>query len=303
MSELAFNINGEAFEVPAEATGWRVRKMRGKGPPELQYGRDGLPLVLSIDAELEDLRNEVPVTGRYRLDLVDQNNKALADVPSGYVQVNHEATMAPSNASPSSTRPSDNIVVEAMRLNAELAKSIVDRFPLMLEASAHLLRAADGAGLPARIPRETESDDDDDETNPAVAATPGFDLINALVAQLVPTIINSMSGKKMPSLGALLDWRKAQPKADSGTPRQEVEPVSAKQLSTMPPLDPKMMGHFIAIQSALTPAEAGFARELAGELAPAEMRAWFDELGAMSVSDAVTKIRSILSSMKAGGAS
>ena len=28
MSELAFNINGEAFDLPATATGWRVRRMR-----------------------------------------------------------------------------------------------------------------------------------------------------------------------------------------------------------------------------------------------------------------------------------
>ncbi len=62
MSELAFNINGEAFEVPANATGWRVRRMRAKGSPEVVYGREGTPLILPIDAELDDLRSEVDVT-------------------------------------------------------------------------------------------------------------------------------------------------------------------------------------------------------------------------------------------------
>lgn len=90
-TELAFNINGEGFEVPAHATGWRVRRMRAKGSPEVVYGRDGLPLMLPIDAELDDLRSEVTIAGRYRLDLVDQNNKAIADGPSGYVQINPEA--------------------------------------------------------------------------------------------------------------------------------------------------------------------------------------------------------------------
>lgn len=28
MSDLAFNLNGEPFDVPANATGWRVRRMK-----------------------------------------------------------------------------------------------------------------------------------------------------------------------------------------------------------------------------------------------------------------------------------
>jgi hypothetical protein len=37
------------------------------------------------------------------------------------------------------------------------------------------------------------------------ASTPGFDLLNTLVAQVVPLVITSMAGKKMPNLGAILD--------------------------------------------------------------------------------------------------
>ena len=48
MSELAFNLNGDPFEVPSNATGWRVRKMKNKGAPEVAYGRNGLPLVLPL---------------------------------------------------------------------------------------------------------------------------------------------------------------------------------------------------------------------------------------------------------------
>ncbi|HEX4454212.1 MAG TPA: hypothetical protein VH143_25290, partial [Kofleriaceae bacterium] len=58
------------------------------------------------------------------------------------------------------------------------------------------------------------------------------------------------------------------------------------------------MAKVVAIQSALTPDEAVRARQLAGELSPAELRAWFEELSALSVADAVAKIRSLL-----GGAS
>ena len=64
------------------------------------------------------------------------------------------------------------------------------------------------------------------------------------------------------------------------------------------------MSHFIAIQSALAPAEAALARQVAAELSPAELRAWIDELSALSVPDAVAKIRSFIGAKpKAGAAS
>ena len=64
------------------------------------------------------------------------------------------------------------------------------------------------------------------------------------------------------------------------------------------------MSHFIAIQSALVPNEAALARQVAAELSPTELRAWFDELSALSVPDAVAKIRSMLGATpKTGGAS
>ncbi len=31
MSDLAYNLNGEPFEVPGAAVGWRVRKLKAKG--------------------------------------------------------------------------------------------------------------------------------------------------------------------------------------------------------------------------------------------------------------------------------
>ena len=70
----------------------------------------------------------------------------------------------------------------------------------------------------------------------------------------------------------------------------------------LPPIDPQTMAHFIAIQSVLTPEEAALAREVAGELAPAELRAWFDELSKLSVPDAVVKIRTLVGSSKPAAA-
>jgi len=311
MSELAFNINGEGFEVPAHATGWRVRRMRTKGSPEVVYGRDGLPLMLPIDAELDDLRAEVTIAGRYRLDLVDQNNKAIADGPSGYVQVNPEA--APVNGASTAfgstqpSKPSDNIVIEAMRTQSAMALAVIERFPQMMESAATLLRAADGAGLPAREPRvllEEDEDDDGEDGDEPSTSRPGFDL-NKLVAQIVPILMASLgSGKlKIPGLGELLDWRKATPdaphRAKANRPAKLAEasggtdardPDSDNAHDVLPPLAPQTMAHFIAVQSALTPEEGAIAREVAKDLTAAELRAWFDELGKLTVTEAVERV-------------
>ena len=94
MSELAFNLNGDPFDVPANAAGWRVRKMKTKGAPEVAYGRNGQPLVLPLEADVDDLRAEVGSPGRYRVDPVDETNKPIANAPAGYVMV-HELAAAP----------------------------------------------------------------------------------------------------------------------------------------------------------------------------------------------------------------
>ena len=88
MSELAFNINGEAFDLPATATGWRVRRMRqGRGAPEVVYGKDGIPLVVPVEAGLEELRQIVGAPGRYRLDAIDDRGKTVDELPASYVVV------------------------------------------------------------------------------------------------------------------------------------------------------------------------------------------------------------------------
>src|SRR5882757_5219743 len=87
MSELAYNVNGEPFEVPPATTAWRVRKLKPKGAPEVVYGRDGLPLFLPMDADIEDLRHEARGEGRYRLDPVDEHNRLVPNAQASYVCV------------------------------------------------------------------------------------------------------------------------------------------------------------------------------------------------------------------------
>ena len=214
-----------------------------------------------------------------------------------------------------------------MRLNTELAKSVIDRFPEMMQAAAELLRAADGAGLPSRKPREIEVEDEEDEAEDdelEIATPPGFDL-NALVGQLVPMLVTGlMSGKmKLPGLAAMFDWRKAQPANDAKTaPASEATAPSVKPKAkpalaqttapaheapsdaALPPLDPAAMVHVVAIQSALEPQEVAFVQEVAKELSPAELRAWFAKLSKLSVPEAVDVIRGLIAGKgKNGGAS
>ena len=94
MSELAFNLNGEPFEVPAGAVGWRVRKMKAKGAPEVVYGRNGQPLVLPLEADVDDVRGEVGTAGRYRFDPIDDANRPIEGAPAGYVFVHSESAQA-----------------------------------------------------------------------------------------------------------------------------------------------------------------------------------------------------------------
>ena len=307
MSELAFNSNGDSFDVPATVTGWRVRRMKPRGAPELVYGRDGRPLVVPIESEIDDLREAVGTPGKYRLDPVNDDGKCIEGVPPAYVQVVKPERNAADGAIALAVPTHDNDTLrEAMRLNTELAKSVIEKFPDMMTSAAELLRAADGAGIPARLPREIDADDDEEIEVPA-ASSPGFEFINNLVAQIVPILVTGFASKKVPKLASVLDWRKASAEGQAQREQPALDVTTASEAATetaMPPLDPKAMSHFIAIQSALASDEAALAREVASQLSPAEMRAWFAELSALSVPDAVAKIRTfIASTKKTGGAS
>lgn len=321
MTELAFNINGEAFEVPANATGWRVRRMRPKGAPEVVYAREGQPLVLPITAGMDELRAEVETTGRYRLDPIDHNNKSITDAPCGYVQVNFNTQPAaeegPSITPASFGKPTDNIVLESMRMQSLVAVAVVERFPQMMEAAATLLRAADGAGLPARPPMalpdgDDDGDDDDDEETdetPEKRTASMLDLLQPMVGPAVQYVVSGlMSGQlKMPgNLAAMFDWRKAaaegkKAKADAPVATPTEAKPATEAPAAPPPSKLQNAQHFIAIQEALGPEDAAFARAAAANLTPAQIDAWLGELGQLSVEDAVQRIRAEIAKAKTNG--
>jgi len=199
MTALAFNMNGDPFELPPTATAWRVRKMKPRGAPELVYGQ-GAPLLLPIDAEIEDLAMAVNQIGRFRLDAVGDDAKVIEGVPAAYVQVSQlvAAPEAGSSLAPVASGTGGQLGEgeaasllravlhsngEVVRSNTELARSIVDRLPEIITGTATLIHAADGAGMPRRAPRVIEvadgegrerddEDDDDGEDGDPVRAAP-----------------------------------------------------------------------------------------------------------------------------------
>lgn len=87
------------------------------------------------------------------------------------------------------------------------------------------------------------------------------------------------------------------------TPRRTLAPARPPQLPGLvrelepmvPPVSPATLVHFAAVQAQLSPDECAIAREVARELSASELRAWFDELGALSVRDAVARVRKLIS--------
>ena len=68
--------------------------MKSRGAPEVVYGRDGLPLVIEVEAELDDLRRAVDARGRYRLEGVDSDLRIVEGVPVAYIQVTRPLAVA-----------------------------------------------------------------------------------------------------------------------------------------------------------------------------------------------------------------
>jgi hypothetical protein len=344
MSELAYDVHGERFEVPSTVSGWLARLLRPRGAPELAYGRDGRPLTLPVEADLEDLREAVLVSGKYRLDPIDVSGKRVENVPPAYIQITKEEQR---NADVSMVRASDmrgdgvmaglgQAVIEAVRLNsealrqnAEIAKCAVDRLPQLMEAMTTALNVASGTGLYAVQQRELrrgDEDDDADDDRVLPAATPipgvpgGIDF-NTIIAQSVSNVTVAMLNRFMPaSLGSVVDLRKAHAEGeaqrqtaptptatDAAAPTQprtpRMTPVAAPtlvspQASGAPSaMDPATMMHFLAIQNSLGPSEREVALAMAQELTLADRNAWMRELRALSVPDAVKKVRETIAKL------
>jgi hypothetical protein len=271
MFELAYNVNGEPFDVPPTMAAWRVRKLKPKGAPEVVYGRDGLPLFLPMDADIEDLRREARGDGRYRLDPVDEHNRTVPNAQAGYVCV-HPIERAPEPATPAppATAGSSEItaalvsaLLESQRQHTELARMYVSQFPVVANAMAGVVRSAGDAGLTARVPivlpaapeakpeeaakpddeiesDEIESDEIDDEIESdqaAVEVAPQPEYSWARVAQTFADHVTPHVGpllEGLPGLAAMLGAKRASTASDAARGPERSDPGPAEAESRAP---------------------------------------------------------------------
>jgi hypothetical protein len=107
------------------------------------------------------------------------------------------------------TMPSDSVVVEAMRMNTEIARSVIERFPQILAAPT-LLRAADGAGLPAREPRIDDGDEETIEAAPVRTGSAGLEMLAALRRPSSPPFVRTkLAHPKKLDRSWTLSWMRA----------------------------------------------------------------------------------------------
>lgn len=337
MSDLAFNMSGEPFELPPTMAAWRVRKLKPKGAPEVVYGRDGLPLFLPLDADVEDLRREARGEGRYRLDPVDDHNRPVPAAQSSYVCVHPaeraaEPTVVPPPAPPpmDATAALIGALLESQKQHTELARMYVSQFPVLANAMAGVVRTAGDVGLTARVPlvvpalaeaKPTEDRDQDDETSDD--ETDGDELLDAealetaaapeayswaRVGQTFAEHIGPYVGPMIasaPSLAKLLGGYGRTPATEATRPGTDPGDPSPARGGASTPIGPTagfdaaLLVRLRQVMAQLTPDEEQFARSLIDEISPADMAGWIERLRALSIPEAVAYVRTLFREARA----
>jgi len=131
--------------------------------------------------------------------------------------------------------------------------------------------------------------------------------VSGLVEAIAPTVIGLVkSGAKLPGgipIEALFDWRKARPnaapKASAPEPSQGEAAGPAEVAATVEALASEQAGaagtmHLLAIWQGLSMEEQQRAQALVGRLTAEERAAWMAELAALTVPEAVARVRHII---------
>jgi hypothetical protein len=235
MSELAFDEDGQHFQVPVTVTRWRIRRFNNPGRPggaQVVYGDDGLPLFLDVDTTAEEFRDTVGgVPGRYRLDGADAHARIVDGVPPAYLMINGPTTASggagyggagyggagyggAGHSGPPANSATEYALVEMARVNGEAFKVVADKFGNICDALSNVVRAVDAAGLPRRAPLgpllvdhvdQGDDEDDEDERNAAPPQTPQATIATVLgqVMQMVQ-VFTQMNGGNPAKLGAVM---------------------------------------------------------------------------------------------------
>lgn len=226
MSELAFDEDGQHFQVDDEVVRWRIRRFNNPGKPggaQVVYGDGLVPLYLDVNTTAEEFRQAVGgIAGRYRLDGVDVRGRLVEGVPPAYLVINGPAMAGGAGAGggaycapPPASSSLEYAVVEMARANAEAIKAVTDKFSGVCDSVAKVLAAADGAALPRRAPLgpllvdqvdQGDDEDDEDERNaaPQPAAQPTVTTVLTQIMQMVQAFMQISSGSNPAKVGAVL---------------------------------------------------------------------------------------------------
>lgn len=333
---VAYTINGEPIAYPATVVALRAKRMKAKDAPELLYS-DGSPLILPVDTEFvatildhvgDQFDDGEPV--RVKLDPIDERGRVVEEVPAAYVQFHAPRPALPSPTDDAAASGGGNmeIVREAMRLNAAMAQTAIAKLPAIMEAAAHILAAADGAGLPARPPlalTEAARNGTDDEratptsdTRPRNATAEMLHSVSEVLqhaqpyAKIAAMMFGNRAGIRNAVEVAFDDGKHGEnAKGKKGEPDEEqnerataapAEPACDAPAAAAPAsklTDPAALSaHMDAINAQLTDQERSIARAAVAEMSPDEVAHWMRTLAAMSVDEAVAEIR-----RQVGGAS
>ena len=329
MSQLAYDENGQPFQVPATVTHFRVRRFSKpgqRGGAALVHDEDGLPLLVDVDAQPSEFREAVgSLPGRYRLDGVDSERRTVDKVPPAYLEISEprakrgEAGGAPP---PSSALEYALVaIVDMARANSEALRVMTEQASGMMNAGADVVRAADSAGMSRRKPMaelaagghdededDDDSNDDEDENDEELddGAQPGSE-VSAVISQIMSAVsmVVGMRGGEVPKVGAFFGQGNAvkavEPARATGSEHDPAAPeagidddAGARARSTDDAdsggaSDP--MGHFLRIQAQLTPKERTYVERAVAKLGVSDLMQWRDQLAQVSVNDAVTMIR------------
>ena len=197
---MAWSEGGDPVEVPDEAVAWRVKRFAGSkgGRPSLCYSADGLPLRVPLSTTPPELADLVVggEAAKYRLDFVDATGAAVAGAVPCYITLS-DALAA---TKPGAVDARDKIIFDQGRLIRELVDSvqqthqqIASQFAGVVASTAQLVRAADGAGLPAReAPLATL-----EVVEPAGEAPPWATAIEQLATQGMPLLRHMVHTKAL----------------------------------------------------------------------------------------------------------
>jgi hypothetical protein len=331
---LARDEDGNAIEIPPEAACWRVRRHTG-GRPRLVLDVNKQPMQLPLSYTLADLE-DILSPGAYRLDLVDARGETMhLTVPVAIGMRNVDAAEEPEaagrepmvGAKPallSSAGSDTRLVLEAnvratqlafqhnqrtLELNAQMTQTLREGIQALADAQADWIKSAAGSRGFFRNMRAVPSQELDvvagaGDAEPEPDEPPRqpdwvsqlMPVVGVVVQQGVTALMNWSSQRNpahaQPSEGRnwlrdAFDWRGAYARG-----QVEAEPAVAPPQARA--FDP---AHFMAIQAALTPAERALAQETPAQLSSEDRQTFMNQLGGMTVEEAVVFIRRALASV------